>query len=211
MPADLLLGLVVFCWVTGVTPGPNNIMLLSSGLTYGSRATLPHLMGVAVGFAVMVALVGLGIGRLFEAWPALYAILKIAGALYLLYLAWMIATAGAIEADGQARGRPMTFIEAALFQWVNPKGWVMAVGSVTTYAGIANFPANVALIAAMFGTIGVIASGVWMLFGELMKRWLTDPRRVRAFNIAMALGLVLSLWPVVADVLPEGVKFRKWI
>ena len=205
MPADLVAGLLMFCLVTGITPGPNNIMLLSSGLNYGLRATVPHLTGVAIGFSVMVALVGLGIGQVLAMVPGLYSVLKVVGAAYLLYLAWGIATAGSVDAGGPARGRPLSFLEAALFQWVNPKGWIMAVGSVTTYAGIAAFPVNVGVIALVFGAIGIFASGIWVVFGDLLKRWLGDPRRVRVFNLVMAAGLVASLWPVVSDLLPAGV------
>ena len=198
MKSDLLMGLLGFCWITGVTPGPNNIMLLASGLNFGVRRTVPHLAGVAIGFAIMVLLVGLGVGAVFQAWPALYTALKIAGAAYLLWLAARIAMAGTIE-EGEAGARPLTFIEAALFQWVNPKGWVMAIGAVTSYAAIAGFPANMALIAAIFGAIGSVASGLWVVFGVALKGLLGSPRAVRVFNVAMALGLVASLWPVIAD------------
>ncbi len=198
MKTDLLLGLLGFCWITGVTPGPNNIMLLASGLNFGVRRTFPHLAGVAIGFGVMVLLVGLGIGAVFQAWPALNTALKVIGAAYLLWLAARIAMAGTIE-EGEAGARPLTFLEAALFQWVNPKGWVMAIGAVTSYAAIASFPANMALIAAIFLAIGSVASGLWVAFGAGLKGVLQSPRAVRIFNLAVALGLVASLWPVIAD------------
>ena len=143
MSADLLGALVVFCAVTLFTPGPNNVMLMTSGLNHGFARSLPHQLGVAFGFAFMVALVGIGLGAVFTAYPVLYAVLKYAGAAYLLYLAWAIATSGPMEDTEGNTGRPMTFIEAALFQWVNPKGWVMAVGAMSAYAGVAAFPWNV--------------------------------------------------------------------
>jgi threonine/homoserine/homoserine lactone efflux protein len=199
MPLDLLGALLVFVVVTLFTPGPNNAMLMTSGLNFGFRRGLPRLWGVALGFGVMVLAVGLGLGALFAAYPAAYTVLKYAGAAYLLYLAWQIATAGPIEEGGEARGRPITFLEAAAFQWLNPKGWVMAVGAVSAYAAVAAFPFNVLLMSFLFGSLGILSSATWLGFGTGLKRLLTSPRVVRAVNIAMALALVASLWPILAD------------
>lgn len=197
---ELMLALATFCAVTLFTPGPNNLMLMASGLNYGFRRSLPHFWGVNLGFALMVLLVGLGLGKAFELYPLLYTALKHAGAAYLLYLAWEIATAGPVDVGGASRGRPITFLEAAAFQWVNPKGWVMAVGSVSAYAAIAPFPWNMILIAALFGTLGMASSGTWVGFGTALQHVLTDPRHVRVFNVAMALLLVASLWPILAEI-----------
>ena len=153
---ELLWALLVFVAVTLFTPGPNNAMLMASGLNFGFRRGLPHLWGVALGFAVMVLAVGVGLGAVFQAYPAMYAALKYVGAAYLLYLAWQIATAGSPEDRADDRGRPITFLDAAAFQWVNPKGWVMAVGAVSTYAAVAVFPLNVLLMAALFGALGTL-------------------------------------------------------
>jgi threonine/homoserine/homoserine lactone efflux protein len=199
MQLELLWALLLFAVVTLITPGPNNAMLMTTGLNFGFRRGLPHLMGVALGFAVMVLAVGLGLGAVFAAYPAAYAVLKYAGAAYLLYLAWQIATAGRIEEGGEARGQPITFLEAAAFQWLNPKGWVMAVGAVSAYAGVAPFPYNMALIAFLFGSLGILSSATWLGFGTALQRLLTSSRAVQAVNIAMALLLVASLWPILAD------------
>lgn len=201
MPAsdNVLWGLLVFVAVTSFTPGPNNAMLLATGLNFGFRRGQPHLWGVALGFAVMVLAVGLGLGALFHAYPAAYTVLKFAGAGYLLYLAWQIATAGELR-EGEATGRPITFVEAAAFQWLNPKGWVMAVGAVSAYAAVAAFPSNMLLIAGLCGAVGSLSSATWLGFGTALKGLLTSPRAVRAVNITMALLLVVSLWPVVGDV-----------
>jgi threonine/homoserine/homoserine lactone efflux protein len=172
---------------------------MSSGLNFGFRRGLPHLWGVALGFAVMVLAVGLGLGAVFRAYPALYTVLKYVGAAYLLYLAWQIATAGAPEQESAAQGRPITFLEGAAFQWVNPKGWVMAVGAVSTYAAVATFPGNVLLIAFLFGTLGILSSATWLGFGTSLRQLLKSPRTVRAVNIVMAVLLVASLWPILAD------------
>jgi threonine/homoserine/homoserine lactone efflux protein len=148
---------------------------------------------------VMVLAVGVGLGAVFQAYPAVYTTLKYVGALYLLYLAWQIATAGPVEDSGDARGRPISFLEAAAFQWFNPKGWVMAVGAVSAYAAVAPFPFNVLLIAFLFGSLGILSSATWLGFGTALKRLLTNPRAVHTVNIAMALLLVASLWPILAD------------
>src|SRR6185295_8630669 len=145
---ELLAALALFCVVTLFTPGPNNLMLMTSGLNFGFRRGLPHLLGVSVGFALMVLLVGLGLGAIFERWPLLYAILKYVGAAYMLWLAWQIATASPPQPRGESTGRPMGFFNAMAFQWVNPKAWVMAVGAVSTYAAVATFPLNVIVIAS---------------------------------------------------------------
>jgi threonine/homoserine/homoserine lactone efflux protein len=196
---NLLWALLVFVLVTLFTPGPNNAMLMTTGLNFGFRRGQPHLWGVALGFAVMVLAVGLGLGAVFAAYPIVYAVLKYAGAAYLLYLAWQIATAGPVEGSDAVAGRPMRFLEAAAFQWLNPKGWVMAVGAVSTYAAVSTFPFNVVLMAFLFGSLGVLSSATWLGFGTGLKRLLTSPRAVRAVNIAMALLLVASLWPIVSD------------
>ena len=199
MSVEMLWALLLFVVVTLITPGPNNTMLMTTGVNFGFRRGLPHLWGVALGFGAMVLAVGLGLGAVFAAYPAAYTVLKYVGAAYLLYLAWQIATAGEIEADGEARGRPITFLEAAAFQWLNPKGWVMAVGAVSTYAAVAPFPFNMGLMAFLFGGLGILSSATWLGFGSALQRLLTSPRAVRAVNITMALLLVASLWPILAD------------
>jgi len=199
MQADMLAALVAFCVVTLITPGPNNVMLMASGLNFGFQRAQPHLWGVSLGFAVMVLAVGLGLGAIFETWPGLYALLKYAGAAYLLYLAWVIATSGPVDEGEVARGAPITFLQAAAFQWVNPKGWVMAVGAISAYAAVAAFPYNVMLIAFLFGALGILSSVTWVVLGQTLRRLLRHQRAVRIFNLVMALALVASLWPIFAD------------
>jgi threonine/homoserine/homoserine lactone efflux protein len=199
---ELFLALVAFCAVTLITPGPNNVMLMTSGLNYGFQRSQPHLWGVTLGFAIMVLAVGLGLGAVFAAYPVVYTILKYAGAAYLLYLAWMIAISGPVEGEDAQSGKPLTFMQAAAFQWINPKGWVMAVGSVSAYAGIAVFPYNMMVIAALFCVLGIVSSSVWTALGLSLRGLLTDARAVRVFNAVMALALVASLWPVLKDLLP---------
>jgi threonine/homoserine/homoserine lactone efflux protein len=197
VPHELLVAFVVFAVATLFTPGPNNVMLMTSGLNFGFSRTLPHALGVALGFGFLVLVVGLGLGAVFAAYPAIYTALKLVGAAYLLYLAWRIAIAGPVA--GSAAARPLTFLEGAAFQWINPKGWVMAVGAVTAYAGVASFPANMILIATVFACLGALSSGTWLLFGTGLKAVVTDPGKVRTFNIVMALALAGSLVPVFLD------------
>jgi threonine/homoserine/homoserine lactone efflux protein len=189
----------MFAVVMFFTPGPNNIMLLSSGLTYGFRRTIPHIAGITVGFAFMVAAVGFGLGAIFIAYPVLQTILKYVGAAYLVYLAWQIGMAEPSAPEQDARGRPMTFWGAAMFQWVNAKGWVMVIGTITAYAAIASFPWNILIQTAISLAMGAASTVVWALFGTALRPILTSPRAVRTFNVVMALLLLASLYPVFMD------------
>lgn len=204
----LLIAYVVFAAVMAYTPGPNNIMLLSSGLTYGFRRTVPHIAGVAVGVSFMVAAVGCGLGAIFLAFPVLQAVLKYAGGAYLVYLAVVIAMTKPSTAipstdqpstgQGSSRG-PMTFWGTVLFQWINIKGWVMVIGTITAYAAIAAFPWNIVTQASVMLFMGATSALTWALAGSLLRPLLRSPRAVRAFNIVMALLLLASLYPVFID------------
>jgi threonine/homoserine/homoserine lactone efflux protein len=195
----LLLAFIAFALVMFFTPGPNNIMLLSSGLTYGFRRTLPHIAGVTFGFAFMVAVVGAGLGTVFIAYPALQTVLKYAGAAYLIYLAAIIAACGPAKAEEDTRRGPMTFWGATLFQWINAKGWVAVIGTVTAYAAIARFPWNIVIQTAIGFLMGAASTLTWALSGSALRPVLTSARAVRVFNIAMAVLLLASLYPVFMD------------
>jgi threonine/homoserine/homoserine lactone efflux protein len=199
MSNSLLLAFVMFAVVMFFTPGPNNIMLLSSGLTYGFRRTVPHIMGITVGFAFMVGAVGVGLGTVFIAYPVLQTILKYAGVAYLIYLAAVIAMSKPVEPDQQKGRGPMTFWGAAMFQWVNAKGWVMVIGTITAYSAIAAFPLNIVIQVVLSLILGAVSCTTWALFGTALRPLLTSPTAVRAFNIVMALLLLASLYPVVMD------------
>jgi len=193
----LLLAFVGFAFVSSITPGPNNTMLLASGVNYGFRRTLPHIAGISLGCMVMLLLVGLGLGQAFAAVPLLYNALRYTGALYLLWLAWKIATAGAITGQGVSAGQPLTFWQAAAFQWVNPKAWIMVVGAASTYAPRDHFERNVIVLAVLLGLVNAPSICVWVGFGTALRPWLSHPGRVRVFNVVMALLLVLSLLPML--------------
>jgi threonine/homoserine/homoserine lactone efflux protein len=195
---ELFFAFVLFAAVMFFTPGPNNIMVMSSGLTYGFRRTLPHILGVVVGFAFMVGAVGVGFGTVFLAFPILQTILRYVGAAYLIYLAVMIAMAGPPKPGEASRG-PLTFWQGAMFQWVNVKGWVAIIGTITAYAGIAQFPLNIVLQVLIFLLMGTASITTWTLFGSALRPFLTSPRLVQAFNIAMALLLLASLYPVFME------------
>jgi threonine/homoserine/homoserine lactone efflux protein len=199
MSNQLLLAFVVFAIVMFITPGPNNIMVLSSGLTYGFRRTVPHIAGITIGFAFMIAAVGLGFGTIFVTFPMLQIILKYAGAAYLVYLAVAIALSGPPKAKAADGRGPMTFWGAALFQWVNVKGWVMVIGTITAYAAIARFPWNIAIQVVLALALGTVSTSIWTLFGSALRPLLTSERAARIFNIVMALLLLASLIPVFME------------
>jgi len=199
MTMALLPSLALFCFVSSITPGPNNLMLMSSGLTFGFARTIPHMLGVALGFTFMVALVGLGIDALFLAVPQLYVALKIISVIYLLWLAVKIATAGPIADSGAVSGQPLSFLSAAAFQWVNPKAWIMAVTATAVYAPKESFVFNVLMVALVFGIINLPCISLWVTFGTILRRWLHRPILVHAVNIGMALALVASLKPIVLE------------
>lgn len=184
-----------FALVSSITPGPNNTMLLASGVNFGFARTVPHLLGVSIGFALMVALVGLGLGSLFHAFPWTWQVLRVVATVYLVWLAWKLATAGGVQ-DRQVT-RPMGFWAAVAFQWVNPKAWVMAVGACSTYALHGNLWLNVLLLAGIFGVVNLPSVAMWALCGSALRRWLARPRVLRAFNIGMAVLLLASLWPIL--------------
>ncbi|WP_309665792.1 LysE family translocator [Tabrizicola sp.] len=195
MTYDILLALIAFAFVTSVTPGPNNMMLLASGVNFGFRRTVPHMLGISIGHSLMVFLVGLGLAGIMHAWPPAMVVLKVASVAYMLWLSWKIAHASA-PGEGRAGARPFSFGQAAAFQRVNPKAWAMALGAVAAYAPEGALH-QVALVAVVFAMVNLPSVAVWAYVGQQVRRWLNDPARLRAFNWTMAVLLVLSLVPVL--------------
>lgn len=193
----MLLSIFSFAAATFFSPGPNNLMLLSSGLTFGYRKTLGHIAGIVVGFPLMVIAVGLGVGTLFELFPLAYTVLKFVGMGYLLWMAWHIAnTTGDLSSKARSADKPFSFIQAALFQWVNPKAWIIAVtatSSFTTATG--HLFAQVCVIALVYVIITFLSSNTWTLGGLFLKRFISDARSLRIFNITMAVLIVVSVAP----------------
>ncbi len=195
MTLDLLYALVGFAFVTVITPGPNNLMLMASGANFGFRRTVPHMFGIGLGMPLMVLLVGIGIMQVFDQWPATYTVLKVLSVAYLLYLAWKIANAAPPEKT-EAKGEPLSFLQAAAFQWVNPKAWTMALSAITLYAASRDLPA-VLWVAGTYVAVSLISTTSWTVLGQQMRRWLKSPARMRVFNWTMAGLLVATLIPVL--------------
>ncbi|WP_011580829.1 MULTISPECIES: LysE family translocator [Chelativorans] len=197
MSLDVFIALLVFSLVSSITPGPNNFMLLTSGVNFGFVRTIPHMLGIGVGFVSLLLGVGFGLGALLIALPQVSLALKILGGAYLLYLAWKIAMSRALTSGDESGGRPMTFIQAALFQWINPKAWVMAVTAMAIYTN-PEFPfLSVLLVAFAFGLVNLPSVSVWAGFGVVLRGFLSNPVRLKWFNIMMGLALAATLWPML--------------
>lgn len=194
---DLIIPVTIFGLSAVSTPGPNNIMLTASGVNFGFRRTVPHILGIAIGFAVMNLAVGVGLGGVFEAYPTVHMVLKYVCAVYLMYLAFRIATAGEAK-TGKARAKPFTFLQAAAFQWVNPKAWAIVVSAVATFTSVGgDLFAEVLLMSVIFLIVTFPSASSWTFFGTVIARYLHNPARLRAFNLTMAALLMLSLVPVL--------------
>jgi threonine/homoserine/homoserine lactone efflux protein len=196
MPLELFFALVLFACVMAFTPGPNNVLLAASGVNFGFMSTVPHMLGVTIGFDVLLVAGAAGVGLLFAAIPQLQLVLKIAGAIYMFYLAWRVATAHH-GSEGNMPARPFTFMQAAAFQWINTKAVLAVVGGVALYVrpghGWVDFPLMLAVMTV--ATAGAVA--LWTGFGVALRRLLCDPARARLFNVSMALLLVASIVPIV--------------
>ncbi|MBB3392977.1 threonine/homoserine/homoserine lactone efflux protein [Rhizobium sp. BK275] len=196
MPLDTFLALLLFAFTTSITPGPNNMMLFTSGVNFGFRRTIPHMLGIGAGFLSLLLGVGLGLGALLHTVPAVYIALKFAGGAYLVWIAWKIATSRSLS-EGKSGVKPMSFLGATAFQWVNPKAWVMAVTAMATYTNPQLYMISVLLVGLAFAAVNVPSVSTWAGFGSALREWLSDPARLKWFNITMAVLLVLSLWPML--------------
>jgi len=194
---EYLLSLMLFTFIASVTPGPNNIMLFASGINHGIKKSLPHYFGICIGFLLLVASVGFGLGALFKQSPFLHQVLKIVGSLYLVYFAWKIGSANSASSNNEKRN-PITFFEAALFQWVNPKAWVIAIGAIATFTIQSSVVKSIATIIVMYFFMGLLAMGIWLTLGAGLQRLLNNGKRRRIFNICMAILLLLSIVPIIS-------------
>jgi threonine/homoserine/homoserine lactone efflux protein len=197
----LFVSFVLFGVIAAITPGPNNVMLTTTGLNFGVRRGVPHLLGICIGFPVMLALIGLGFGTLFQLYPILHEVIKIVGVIYLLYLAWKIASTrgGAREIN---QSKPINFWQAAAFQWINPKAWIMGSSALAAYTSLDdNFFLQVLIICVTFMIITIPCAGIWLVFGAGLQHFLKDPGHLKIFNISMALLLIASILPVVWEML----------
>jgi threonine/homoserine/homoserine lactone efflux protein len=196
MTPDMILTLTGLALASTWTPGPNNAMVASSGATFGVRATVPHALGVAIGFPIMIFLVAIGLGEMFRQSALLREALRLFGILALIWVSWRIATAAA-PGSGTRSSRPFTFLQAVGFQWINPKAWVMAIGITALYATDQNPVLNAVAIALVFMASGMTSAFGWTYFGASLQRWLKSSRHLRLFNLTMA-GLILTSIGVVA-------------
>ncbi|MEM7084002.1 MAG: LysE family translocator [Pseudomonadota bacterium] len=195
MTSDTLFALALFALVASITPGPNNLMMMASGANFGLRRTIPHMLGVGLGFIFMLLVVGAGLVNLFARYPLSYTIMKVVSAAYLVFLAWKIATAAPLSETAKT-GSPFSFLQAAAFQWVNPKAWVMALSAISIYSPDHRM-SQVVIVALVFGVVNVPCATTWVVSGQQLRRLLTNPSRLRGFNILMAVLLVASLVPVL--------------
>lgn len=195
MSFSILTALIGFAFVATATPGPNNLMLMASGANFGFRRTLPHMIGIVAGLTALTLLAGVGLMALFEAFPVVRTVLKVLSVGYLLWLAWRVATATSVK-EASSDGQPMTFVQAAAFQWVNPKAWAIGLSAITIYAPDRSL-LSVLLVAAAFAVVCFPASSLWAWLGTVVRRWLANAWRRQVFNIAMAVLLVASLYPVI--------------
>lgn len=201
MIIDNLLPLLLFSFISAVTPGPNNIMIMTSGLNYGIRASLPHCLGICIGFPILVLAIGFGVSIIFNQYPVMYTLIKIAGIGYLFFLSWKIATATNTSNNNQP-SKPLTFMQAALFQWLNPKAWVMATSAFATFSQTGSV-AETIIIAMVFFSFTFPSVSIWLFFGSWLQRWLKEPRTFKIFNTCMAALLIFSILPVVAELIAE--------
>ncbi len=199
MDTSYFVALAMFAFITSVTPGPNNIMLLASGAQFGFHRTIPHMLGIIIGMFSLLLATLLGLGAAFSVYPPLYSVLQWMGGLYLLWLAWKIASApvGQLEA-GKHVAKPMSWWQAALFQYVNPKAWMMSLGCVSSFAiaGDKYLASGMSILLA-FACLGFIAISIWAWAGMKIRIWLTDPRRQRGFNYIMGLATALTLFMII--------------
>jgi len=197
MTADAFLALLVYAFVTSITPGPNNFMLLASGVNFGFMRTIPHMLGIGTGFLSLLLGVGFGLGAILTTFPSLHTALKFAGGAYLLFLAWRIGMSRSLGKEGEAKAKPMTFLQAAAFQWVNPKAWVMAVTAMAVYTSPQAPFLSVVLVAVAFALVNLPSVSTWAGFGMALRGFLSEPVRLKWFNIAMGLLLAATLWPML--------------
>ncbi|ROS05448.1 threonine/homoserine/homoserine lactone efflux protein [Sinobacterium caligoides] len=195
MTASALLLLTGYAFISIATPGPNNLMLMASGANFGCRRTVAHMLGISIGMVSMLLLTGFGISQLFAAVPASYDILRVLSVSYMLYLAYKILNIGSFDADNR-NNQPMSIIQAAAFQWVNPKAWAMALTAISVYLPNTEL-SSIVIAAIVFGLVCLPSNLAWTLLGEKIKQLLSSIHRRRLFNYTMAGLLLLSLYPIL--------------
>lgn len=194
---ELYLAIWLFALSTTITPGPNNIMIMASGVNFGAKKSIPHLLGICFGFPPMILVLGLGFNAILSTYPIIHESIQIIGVLYLLYLAWLIANSSPSSLDGVVP-KPSSFIKAALFQWLNPKAWIMAMGAISAYTSAgSNFLGQILYITFVFFAVAIPCLSIWLILGTKLKRYLQAAKHQQIFNKSMATLLVISILPVL--------------
>ncbi|AUR52740.1 LysE family translocator [Aquella oligotrophica] len=191
---EYYLSLLLFCVSSSITPGPNNLMMLMSGINFGVKRSLPHYFGILFGFSAMVFLVGMGLAGVFAKFPVLHQVIKYIGAIYMLYLAYQIIRSSSSLKEVKSARRPLSFFKAVLFQWVNPKAWVMGIGAVSAFTVI-NLPmvSQVIIISLIYFLVGVPCIAFWLIGGVAVRRYLNNTRHLQIFNVTMGILLIASI------------------
>ncbi len=196
--STMLISIFMFSFATSMTPGPNNIMLLSSGLTFGYKRTIPHILGVVIGFPLMTIFVGLGLGKFFEFSPKAFMVLKVVGMLYLIWLAWQIVKSSPKFKEYDEDAKPLTFMPIILFQWVNPKNWIKIITAMSVYVtSLEHAMGQIILITFVFFTTVVMSANTWAVGGLVLKRLIKSEVGIKRFNTIMAVALIVSMAPVL--------------
>ncbi|XID74578.1 LysE family translocator [Alkanindiges sp. WGS2144] len=193
---DIIIALSIFATVSSITPGPNNIMLLASGVNFGFKRTIPHILGICFGFFILCFVTGLGVGAFLQQFPTLHLTLKLVSALYLVYLALQIARSRSSSNEDNSTSKPMSFMQAALFQWVNPKAWMMAISAMIMFSNTQAPLASMFWISTVFSLVGLPCVAIWVVFGVGLKRFLSQPQYLKWFNIGMGVLLIASIYPI---------------
>jgi threonine/homoserine/homoserine lactone efflux protein len=203
---EYLTSVVVFSISASVTPGPNSIMAMASAVSFGVRKSLPLLLGISIGFSIMLFIVGLGFGHVLYLFPRLTIYIKIIGIVYLLYLAFVIANSG--EGNKNFKyDKPLSFSKGLLLQWVNAKAWIICISAVSTYTTAGNSYINqILLLTCIFLIVGPICVGIWVFLGAFLKKHVTRSKYIRRFNMIMAILLILSITPVIKDLWLHDIK-----
>lgn len=200
---EYIYSLALFTFASSATPGPNNILVMTSAVNFGVTRSLPVFCGICVGFALMLLLVGIGFGQVFELFPNLHTIIKVIGVLYLLYLAWAVVNSSS-DIESKEQQKPLTFLNGALFQWVNAKAWIVATGAVAAFTASGNEHLfQVVLVASTFLVLSFPSVGIWLIFGSWLKKYLKSERNQKIFNLTMASLLVVSVLPVLVELVEE--------
>ena len=199
MTTSLFIALVTFAFISAFTPGPNNALLLATGVNYGFRAAWPMILGVGLGFPFLILCVGLGLGRIFDIYPWMLTVIKIAGTIYMLWLAWKIATSQPSENDSVSAAKPLNFIQGCAFQWVNPKAWIMGTYSISAFILPGQFKVGLISVVGVYLVMGLTSAATWAGFGVAMKNLMNDPRWFRIINISLAAALVASIGLMLVD------------